>query len=82
MREKIKYFILNKAYDFNRGVYENMKTEGNILRFSSRRKSGVGKMISRIFDSGERGMTWHRLTIETENCGNEDFRITVYASDT
>ena len=81
MREKIKYFILNKAYDFNRGVYENMKTEGNILRFSSKRKSGVGKMISRIFDSGERGMTWHRLIIGTENCGNEDFRITVYTSD-
>ena len=82
MREKIKYFILNKAYDFNRGVYENMKTDGNIMRFSSKRKSGVGRMMSRIFDSGERGMTWHRLIIETENCGNEDFKITVFASDT
>ncbi len=26
-------------------------------------------------------MTWHRLIIGTENCGSEDFRITVYASD-
>lgn len=81
MREKIKYFILNKAYDFNRGIYENMKIDGNTLRFSSTRRSGVGRVVSRIFDSGERGMTWHRLIIRTENCGNEDFKITVYASD-
>ncbi|MBR5089296.1 MAG: hypothetical protein IK093_07705 [Ruminiclostridium sp.] len=82
MREKLKYFILNNAYDFGRGIFENMKAEGSDLRFSSDRISGIGRFMTRIFDSEDRGVVWHRLLINTENCSADELHITVYASDT
>ena len=68
MREKLKYFIINKAYDYNRGFYENMEIKGSGLGVPSESSSGVGRFLTRVFDSGERGMNWHRLVIETEDC--------------
>ena len=82
MREKLKYFILNNAYDFGRGIYENMEVRDNALRFSSERISGIGCFMSRVFDSGDRGTVWHRMLINAENCSPDELRITVYASDT
>lgn len=81
MREKLKYFILNKAYDYNRGILENMVVKSGDLCFESRSKAGVGRFMTRIFDSGEREMNWHRLVIRTEGCLDEDLRVTVYSCD-
>ena len=81
MREKLKYFILNNAYDFGRGIYENMDISDNNLCFSTKRISGIGCFMSRVFDSGDRGTVWHRLLINTENCSPDELRITVYATD-
>ena len=81
MREKLKYFILNKAYDYNRGILENMVVRNGDLCFESRGKAGVGRFLTRIFDSGEREMSWHRLVINSEGCPDEDLKVTVYACD-
>ena len=81
MREKLKYFIINKAYDFNRGCCENMSVSENGLSFSSEKGSGVGRFLTRVFDSGERGMNWHRLVINTEDCDPGAFRVTVFSCD-
>lgn len=81
MREKLKYFIINKAYDYNRGFYENMEIKGSGLGVPSESSSGVGRFLTRVFDSGERGMNWHRLVIETEDCEPEALRVTVYSCD-
>jgi hypothetical protein len=55
--EKIKYFIINKQSDFERGLYEKMEPCPDGLRFRSESESGVGMFLSRIFDSGDRGTT-------------------------
>ncbi len=81
MREKLKYFVLNKAFDYNRGICVNLKADGNTLSFSGGVESGVGRYLSRVFDSGENGMTWHRMVINAENSSSGDFRVTVYAAD-
>ncbi len=81
MREKLKYFIINKTYDFERGHYEKMIPCDDKLSFRSEGGSGVGTFLTRIFDSGDKGTEWHRLIIKTENCTRRDLRITVYASD-
>ncbi len=81
MREKLKYFIINKAYDYNRGIYENMKIRGSGLCFHSDNPSGVGRFMTRIFDAGELENSWHRLIIRTQNCDPSDLRVTVYASE-
>ncbi|MBE6611258.1 MAG: hypothetical protein E7632_02095 [Ruminococcaceae bacterium] len=82
MREKLKYFIINKTNDFERGLYEKMTPCDDRLCFSSEGGSGVGMFLTRIFDSGEKGTRWHRLTLRTEDCARSDLRITVYAADT
>ena len=81
MREKLKYFIINKAYDYRRGICENMTVSDNTLCFTSGNKAGVGRFLTRIFDSGEREMDWHRLVINTQDCEDDDLRVTVYATD-
>ena len=81
MREKLKYFILNKAYDYNRGIIDNMEVRGSRLCFSSERKTGVGRFMTRIFDSGEEQTVWHRLIINMHTAEAENLKITVYASD-
>ncbi|MBR6874534.1 MAG: hypothetical protein IKN17_13605 [Ruminococcus sp.] len=81
MREKLKYFIINKAYDYNRGYCENMAVSGSRLCFSSEKGSGVGRFLTRVFDSGERGMNWHRLVINADDLDPAALRVTVYASD-
>ena len=81
MREKPKYFLLNNSYDFGRGICGNMAIDGSDLRFSSDRMSDIGCYMTRIFDSDDRGMVWHRLLINTEDCPLDVLRVTVYASD-
>ena len=81
MNNKLKYFILNNAYEFRRGKAENMTVDGDCLRFESEGLSGLGKYLTRVFDSGERGTIWHRLLINTENCQASELRVTVYAAD-
>ena len=81
MRQKLKYFIINKADEFRRGLIKNMKPDGSGLCFGSDKKTGVGSFMTRIFDSGEYGTSWHRLVFGTKGCEKEDLRITVYVSD-
>ena len=81
MKEKLKYFIINKSFDYNRGLFENMQINGSALCFHSEKNTGVGRFMTRIFDSGEQETEWHRLVIHTENCAAEDLKVTVYASD-
>ena len=81
MEKKLKYFLLNNAYDFGRGFAENMSVDGDALRFSSDKLSGIGKYLGRVFDSGNRGTVWHRLLVRTENCASNELRFTVFASD-
>ena len=58
-----------------------MEVCGSCLCFSSERKTGVGRFLTRIFDSGDEETVWHRLIIHTENSEAENLKITVYASD-
>ena len=81
MRQKLKYFIINKTDEYRRGLFENMEPNGSGLCFRSGKKTGVGSFMTRIFDSGEHGTSWHRLVFGTKGCEKEDLRITVYTSD-
>ena len=81
MREKLRYFIINKPSDYNRGIYENFTPKGSVLCYHSDQKTGVSRLMTRMLDSGEREMTWHRMIIKTLNCEPDDLKITIYATD-
>ncbi len=74
-----KYFVLNKESDFRRGYADNIAItcDGISLHDSSR----TGVYYTRIFDSRQRGMIWHRLCLTGEMPGESSCTVTVYASE-
>ncbi len=81
MKEKLKYFIINKSSDYARGIYENMHINGSTLELDDIEERSMGCFLTRVFDSGERGMVWHRLLVNASGCSREHMRIIIYSSD-
>lgn len=56
----MKYFVFNKPMDYQRGYLENLVcTEHGIQLLKGGQK---GVFFSRVLDSGEKEMAWHRMT--------------------
>lgn len=80
MNGRPKYFIFNKESDYRRGYLQNMTVERNgISAEKSSKKKGV--FLSRILDSQEIEMNWHRLCIRGNEKQQTAFRLSVYAGN-
>lgn len=80
MNGRPKYFIFNKESDYRRGYLQNMTVERNgISAERSSKKKGV--FLSRILDSQEIEMNWHRLCIRGNEKQQTAFRLSVYAGN-
>ena len=77
MAEDRKYFIFNKPMDYRRGTVDRMNAADGILRLTG---AEPGWFFSRVLDSREEEMTWHRLrTVCAERDGG--WNMTLYSSD-
>lgn len=74
-----KYFVLNKESDFKRGYGDNIHIGRDGI--SPADPAAAGIYYTRIFDSRERGMVWHRLRLMGEMPGESACTVTIYASD-
>lgn len=74
------YFLLNKASDFERGFCGNMEIVDGGIRPADR-IGAMGLFISRLFDSKEERMNWHRLTLKEDSDAEGVFRLSIYATD-
>lgn len=81
MGQKRKYFVLNKALDFQRCLLQHMFYEQGRLQTDSEAGVYGCALISRVFDSGEADMLWHRFVCEMENEGNPAFTVSIYAAN-
>lgn len=80
MSGRLKYFIFNKESDYRRGYLENMTVDGNgILVEKNSRKKAV--FLSRLLDSQEAEMAWHRLCIRGNEKQQIAFRMSIYAGN-
>ena len=75
MRQKARFFILNKKEDFGRKKgpdWENGELfwKGNAVSY-----------YSRVFDSLQKGTIWHRISADTVIPNNMICNMTVYSSD-
>ena len=77
--EKKKYFVLNKETDFAKGFGRGIQTADGGIGLEEGTADGV--YYTKIFDSKERAMSWHRLKIEGVGLDDAFFRVTVYAAD-
>ncbi|MCH5341014.1 MAG: hypothetical protein J1E01_06085 [Acetatifactor sp.] len=76
----MKYFVFNKASDYERGYGEHMTyhSAGLIMEEGY---SGRASFWSRILDSVSDGTVWHRLTCSAPKAGQAVVRISFYTSD-
>ncbi len=58
----MKYFVFNKPMDYQRGYLENLVCTEHGIQLSKIGQKGV--FFSRVLDSGEKEMMWHRMTCE------------------
>lgn len=58
----MKYFVFNKPMDYQRGYLENLICTDHGIQLSKGVQKGI--FFSRVLDSGEKEMVWHRMTCE------------------
>lgn len=80
MNGKLNYFIFNKESDYRRGYLQNMMAEGGGIQ-AERGSKERGVFLSRILDSREAEMNWHRLCIRGNEKGHAAFRLSIYAGN-
>lgn len=80
MGDRLKYFIFNKESDYRRGYLQNIDVLQNGIRVKENSWE-MGIFISRILDSRQREMSWHRLRIRGNEGGRAAFRLSIYAGN-
>ncbi len=76
MKQERKYFVFNKERDYRQGFLENMEWGPGGLVSQGKR----GGFLSRVLDSREKGMEWHRLVF-SDGGARVPCRVTVFAGD-
>lgn len=75
-----KYFVFNKETDFLRGSWENIAFLSPGIRISNV-DVAKGIYFSRLLDTREKKMKWHRLLVERAFTSKEAFKLKIYVSD-
>ena len=73
-----KYYVFNKAQDYDRGCLRNMRCDDNGVWIDG---SSYGVFISRLLDGMAEDLVWHRMTLKQNSDHELPFRISFYASD-
>lgn len=77
---RLKYFIFNKESDYKRGYIHNLDILQNGIRIKKNsREKGI--FISRLLDSRQTQMSWHRLRIRGNGKQGAAFRLSIYAGN-
>ena len=79
MKGQAKYFVFNKTSDFAVAHLENAVREEETLRIGDERYAGA--FISRILDSREQDMDWHRLTFSRRQEHGAFCKVVIFASN-
>lgn len=76
----MKYFVFNKASDYERGYGEHVAGSASGLLVQGG-YYGRAAFFSRILDSSLGGTIWHRMTCQSGGKGNAAVRISFYTSE-
>lgn len=81
MRQKRKYFIFNKARDYEGGCMSNMRYDKDGVWAELPKGAGKAGFLSRVLDSREKDTQWHRLTFRATGGEGDPYRVTVFAAN-
>ena len=79
MSGKRNYFLLNKRTDYERGCLEGLVLTGRGVAPEAADGRTI-RLLSRVFDSGEKQMEWHRLTMRREGTPPSG-RLIIYTAE-
>ncbi len=81
MKNSLKYFVLNKEEDFQRGFGQNVSYTPRGLVIAQEAISDGGIFFSRTLDSRAKETVWHRMVVQGESLGDASIRFTFYAGE-
>lgn len=76
---RMKYFVINKELDYQRGYLEQAQYRMGALGLSDGALHGA--FFSRVFDGREEGLAWHRFTMKGHGPGTASVQLSFYSSD-
>lgn len=79
--KKPKYFLFNKALDFERCVLVHMCFKDGKLTADAGARGSRCAMLSRVLDSQEFDMEWHQLVYTISQKGNPAVHLSVYTAN-
>ena len=65
--------------DYIRGFCRDVSYDGKSLKLESGAETGC--FLSRLLDSREKGMAWHRITMDTATLGEASIQVAFYGTD-
>lgn len=80
MGEKNQYFLFNKELDYKRCFLYNMEFDKGLIKASGN-KNRESIIISRILDSREEDMQWHRMFFESDAGEGISFKLSIFAAN-
>jgi phage tail-like protein len=81
VKNKLSYFIFNKPSDYERGHLENLGCNESGITATGVNAGGRGRFLSRVLDSYQDDMNWHRLHFEVNGNSAGAYKLTVYATN-
>ena len=81
MKSRPSYFIFNKRSDFERGHLENLRYNERGITINDVYTEGRGRFLSRVLDSFQTDMGWHRLCFNVNGNVAGAYKLTVYAAN-
>ncbi len=81
MKSRLSYFIFNKRLDYERGHLENLRYDERGITVDDVYTDERGRFLSRVLDSYQTDMSWHRLCFDVNGNAAGVYKLTVYAAN-
>lgn len=81
MRKQQNYLMINKRSDYEKSAFQDMEYDDNGFFPATQSSRQRGVYLSRVLDSREQEMEWHRLFLEVKNAGSSPYKVKIYTSE-
>ncbi len=81
MKANLSYFIFNKRSDYERGHLENLNYNDRGIIIDDIAADGRGLFLSRVVDSGQTDLNWHRLFFDVNARATDTYKLAVYTAN-
>lgn len=81
MKKKKNYLKINKISDYEKSAFWNMEYDKEGFSIPLNSMNTYGYFLSRLFDSREEDLEWHRLVLKLSDETIRTYQVTIYATN-